>query len=164
MINGYNNPYNNVFGGVAFNQQRLQQLEQQNPHLVPQPPQPQQSGLVIRSRPVSNIAEAIAAQTVFDGSVDVFVDMSTGNIYTKQLNMQTGNCDFKTYVYQPPQDTSVAAESTALEKRIAELEAQLSKQGEVITDVQQFIANYGSGSNTAAKRKSGGNAANDGTE
>lgn len=85
-------------------QQRYQQLYpqyQQPPMYQPmQSPQPQQQNQVLKGRPVSSIEEAKAAQIEYDGSLFLFYDISTGNIYGRRLGID-GKPSFETYIPVP---------------------------------------------------------------
>lgn len=47
--------------------------------------------------PVSNIQEAISYRVAMDGTPTYFHNISTGEIYIKKTNRQTGVCDFETF-------------------------------------------------------------------
>lgn len=55
-------------------------------------------------RPVTSKAEVEVFQIPFDGSTTYFVDTSTGNIYSKTFDFQTGTAPVATYVKEivPP--------------------------------------------------------------
>lgn len=51
----------------------------------------------IKAIPVTSFDEAKAAMIDFDGSLFIFANIQNGEIYTKQLNINTGSCDLKVY-------------------------------------------------------------------
>lgn len=69
---------------------------------------PVQSRPILKSYPVASIEEARAAIIEFNGSLHIFYNIQTGEIYTKQMNMNTGLVDFK--VYQMQQDPNQQAQ------------------------------------------------------
>lgn len=115
--------------------QRLQQLEQQNPHLVnqqmqgmfPQQQMQPQTPSVLKGRQVSGVEEARASQVDFDGSVNYYIDIANGKIYTKQLGVD-GRAIFTTYgIEAPPAPEPSAGELVkTLEDRIQTLEQTVS--------------------------------------
>ena len=52
-------------------------------------------------RPVTSKAEAETAQVPFDGSTTYFVDTSSGKIYAKTFNFNTGAAPIVTYIQEP---------------------------------------------------------------
>lgn len=75
---------------------------QQNPNLYGGRQQPQQMQVptqqqFIKAIPVTSFDEAKAAMIDFDGSLFIFANIQNGEIYTKQLNINTGSCDLKVY-------------------------------------------------------------------
>lgn len=98
--------YNSNFGGQV-QQPMPQQMPmygqgQQNPNLYGGRQQPQQMQVptqqqFIKAIPVTSFDEAKAAMIDFDGSLFIFANIQNGEIYTKQLNINTGSCDLKVY-------------------------------------------------------------------
>lgn len=88
------NPYS--LGATGAMQQRLQSLEMQQatPQGAGYQSQPRP---VIKSFPVASLEEAKAAIIEFNGSIFIFYNIQNGEIYTKQLNINTGFVDFRVY-------------------------------------------------------------------
>lgn len=61
------------------------------------------SNYFFKGRPVSSKEEARVAQIDLDGSLWVFMDVSHGRIYTKQI-LNDASSDFRTYVLQQEED------------------------------------------------------------
>lgn len=83
---------------------------------------PAQGGAVWR--PVSSIEEAKNIQIQFDGGLYGFVNLASGEIYTKQFNFDTGSTDFTVYVKQaplPPVKYATADELAELRRDLNEL-------------------------------------------
>lgn len=57
-----------------------------------------------KGRPVSSKEEARVAQIDLDGSLWIFMDISHGRIYTKQI-LNDASSDFKTYILQEEDDS-----------------------------------------------------------
>ncbi len=60
----------------------------------------QQSFLTL---PVSNIQEATSYRVSLDGTPTYFHNMSTGEIYLKRTNRQTGTCEFEVFTKVMPE-------------------------------------------------------------
>lgn len=90
-------PYNSY-------QQPMQQYQMQ-PAQQYQPQQKPQANIIVR--PVASIEEARAMQTDFSGAMILMPDTAHGQIYTKQLNYNTGTADWGIYrrVQEQPQDS-----------------------------------------------------------
>lgn len=71
-----------------------------NPSMAPMGQQTQPGALFARY--VAGREEAVAAQVIPDGNLNVFVDMANGRIYTKAV-AGNGLSDFREYAFQPPQ-------------------------------------------------------------
>lgn len=86
-------------------QQRIQSRMQQDQYVQqPQMQYPQyqmqsvpQMQNMIKAIPVTSFDEAKAAIIDYDGSLFVFTNIKNGEIYTKQLNLNTGNADLNVY-------------------------------------------------------------------
>lgn len=70
-----------------------------NPSMAPMG---QQQPGALFARYVAGREEAVAAQVIPDGNLNVFVDMANGRIYTKAV-AGNGLSDFREYAFQPPQ-------------------------------------------------------------
>lgn len=60
-------------------------------------PANQTARVYLKALPVTSLEEAKAAIVDLDGSMYVFVNVSQGEIYTKQYNLANGTSDFLTY-------------------------------------------------------------------
>lgn len=121
MYNYY--PYQNPY------QQRLMQLEQQQPYQqAPQALGAPQSVPMLKGRIVGSIEEARAAQVDLDGSTTYFACPGESKIYTKSIGMN-GLPVFAVYALQQnEQDKKIYADSkelAALAQRVEKLEEAL---------------------------------------
>lgn len=67
----------------------------------------QLNGIFLKAMPVTSFKEAEAAM-VTDGNMYVFVNVSQGEIYTKQFNLMTGASEFLTYkLYKPTENAQM---------------------------------------------------------
>ena len=89
----------------------------------PQPMQMQRQYTQPRFKcvPVSSYDEAKNAVIDFDGSINVFVDVVNGKVYTKQIT-EAGLLQFRVY-----QEVLNKAPANPLEERVSMLEAQLNE-------------------------------------
>lgn len=100
--------FQNTYSPTQNAQQRLMQYEQMQQQFQQQLPmqqapmqqqfqQPvQQVPQTLKGRAVTGIDEARSAMIDFDGSVNVFLDIANGKIYTKQINLD-GTATLNTY-------------------------------------------------------------------
>lgn len=119
-ILGNNQGNNGVIPRLAVNNNQMQipQQRQQNPYqgnhingLLQNTPydnymgynsnlmQNSHNNYFFKGRPVSSKEEAKVAQIDLDGSLWVFIDMTHGRVYTKQI-LNDASSDFKTYILQ----------------------------------------------------------------
>ena len=73
----------------------------QPPQSVPQMQSVTSAPVGFACRPVTSKAEAETAQVPFDGSTTYFVDTSSGEIYAKTFNFNTGAAPIVTYIPEP---------------------------------------------------------------
>lgn len=109
------------YPSYGYNPMQTYMPQQQNMQPPPQP-QPMQGGVFCR--PVNSIEEAKNAQVQFDGSLYAFINLTAGQIYTKQFNFNTGSTDFEIYAKQlpaPPVVYATADEVAALRRELAAL-------------------------------------------
>ncbi len=87
--------------------QRPMQQYQMQPVQQYQPQQNPQANIIVR--PVASIEEARAMQTDFSGAMILMPDTAHGQIYTKQLNYNTGSADWGVYrrMQEQPQQESL---------------------------------------------------------
>ena len=123
---GYGQPqgYMPQAAQMAAQQAYAQQMQSQ---MMPQAPA--QPGVTVRL--VTSRDEATTAQIPFDATINVFVNMSAGEIYIKRFNPQTGGAWFADYVPKTPAEAKPAEEDApeyvtvdrfgALEARVSEL-------------------------------------------
>ena len=184
---GYN-PYPTGYNPIEANVQRMQQLAQQNPHLMqpyqqgyPQGMQAQQMQQAqpqppaLKGRTVTGIEEVRAAQIDFDGSLHIFPDSGGSRIYTKRIG-GNGAGVYETYVLQAPEDAPQAAQTTPGADMLAPAIAALAAIGERIGVLESKIDGMigggqngyatanATGRNAAKQRQSNSNAAADGGE
>lgn len=106
----YNNPisqynpvdrmnYNQMYSQPPMMQPYQQQFIPTNQNTA----QNSNQSFPIRVRSVTSIKEAEAVIPELDCTLDVFVNVPTGEIYTKQLNVMNGSAIFNTYVLKPQQ-------------------------------------------------------------
>lgn len=86
----YNNPYTNGYQNGFQPQQPM--IQQTAPAPV------MQSNVNVRM--VTSREEAIAAQIPFDATVNIFANLSAGEVYIKRFNIQTGKADFDVFKQQ----------------------------------------------------------------
>lgn len=111
------------YGGTGYNPGQTY-FPQPQPMQQPQI-QPMQGGVMCR--PVASIEEARAMQVQFDGSLYAFINLSAGEIYTKQFNFNTGSTDFEIYSKKAPAAPVVYAtadEVAALRRELAAMRGE----------------------------------------
>lgn len=98
MLYDYNNSYSSPMYGGNYN---YGMNRQQNPaglnNNLSMIPTNQTARVYLKALPVTSLEEAKAAIVDLDGSMYVFVNVSQGEIYTKQYNLANGTSDFLTY-------------------------------------------------------------------
>ena len=72
------------------------------------PPAPQMPAGALVCRAVTSRAEAEVFQIPFDGSTTYFVDTSSGNIYAKAFDMNTGTAPLVTYTRETARNVQYA--------------------------------------------------------
>lgn len=105
------------------------------PPAMPPAPQPlMQSGIVCRL--VASKEEAATTQIPFDGNPYVFPNLTAGEIYVKQFNINTGNTDFSTYTRYVPEPITYATadDIAALRLEIAALSKKNAKKKAEVTE------------------------------
>lgn len=107
-----------------------------NPPAPPPTVQPMMTGGMV-CRLVASKDEAATTQVPFDGNPYVFPNLTAGEIYVKQFNVNTGNTDFSVYTRFVPQPTTYATadDIAALRAEIAALTRRGGKKkAEVVDD------------------------------
>ena len=116
-------------------------------------PNNQSARVYLKALPVTSLEEAKAAIVDLDGSMYVFVNVSQGEIYTKQYNLANGTSDFLTYkLYQPtnvqPEEYFKKYDDT-LRKLVNDVEKLKGEMGNV-----RPITNAGSANGGSNKKQS----------
>lgn len=137
---GYN-PYGGYGIPTQMNQQMYpqttnymnpQQLQMQQ--MMAQTQQTQQPAVTVRL--VTNYNEADAAQIAFDNTINLFMNMASGEIYVKRFDPNSGRAPIVVYKQEQPQNAQEARVQhpeyatvemvTAIESRLNELADTLS--------------------------------------
>lgn len=116
--------YNQIPNPIMQYQQRLAQMEQQFPQFSQQPMQQSLQQQSLRATLVTNIQEAQASQIPLDGSITVFVNSASNEVYSKRVG-KDGLPEFKTYKGDEPPTKEV--EENPLESRIKALEEKIEQ-------------------------------------
>lgn len=131
--------------GQPMVSQPMQSISQNGIPNTLQPGQPK--GIVLTALPVTSIDEAKAAM-VTDGNMYVFVNVSQGEIYTKQFNLVTGTSDFYTYkLYKP---TEVAQSNFVTLEDLKKYDDTLDKLSKEIEGLKGGMANAKFGTNSSS--------------
>lgn len=129
----------NPYGGYGMPTQMTQQMYQQpaqqmymNPQqmqMMAQSQQVQQPSVTVRL--VTNYNEADAAQIAFDNTINLFVNMASGEIYVKRFDPSSGRAPIVIYRQEQPKSVQEARGQqpeyatvemvTAIENRLNEL-------------------------------------------
>ena len=124
---GYGQPTPQMYAQQAYAQQ-MQGMGQ----VMPQQAQPQ-----VITRMVTSRDEATTAQIPFDSTINVFLNMSAGEVYIKRFNPNTGGALFDEFIHparyqqmkeqeKPAQEYATVEMVQALEGRVSELADALS--------------------------------------
>lgn len=135
---GYN-PYGGYGVPIQMNQPMVQQTNQQmymNPQQIQMQQiaaqnQQMQQQIPVTVRFVSKYAEADAAQIAFDNTINLFINLASGEIYMKRFDMNSGQAPLVTYRQERPKTAQDESEDqiqyatvemvTAIENRLNEL-------------------------------------------
>ena len=134
---GYN-PYGGYGVPVQMSQPMVQQNQQMymNPQQfqmqqIPAQNQPVQQQIPVAVRFVTKYAEADAAQIAFDNTINLFINLASGEIYMKRFDMNSGQAPLVTYRQDRPKAAQDDAQRpveyatvemvTAIENRLNEL-------------------------------------------
>lgn len=134
---GYN-PYGGYGVPVQMSQPMVQQNQQMymNPQQfqmqqMPAQNQPVQQQIPVAVRFVTKYAEADAAQIAFDNTINLFINLASGEIYMKRFDMNSGQAPLVTYRQDRPKAAQDDAQRpveyatvemvTAIENRLNEL-------------------------------------------
>lgn len=139
---GYN-PYGGYGVPVPMNQQMYQQNNQQM-YMNPQQAQMQQIAtqnqqmqqqIPVTVRFVTKYNEADAAQIAFDNTINLFINLASGEIYMKRFDMNSGQAPVVTYRQDRPkaaQDESEQQIQYATVEMVAKIENRLNELADAI--------------------------------
>lgn len=138
----------NQYGGygvpVQMNQPMYQQTNQQM-YMNPQQAQIQQIAtqnqqmqqqIPVTVRFVTKYNEADAAQIAFDNTINLFINLSSGEIYMKRFDMNSGQAPIVTYRQERPKATQDEPEQTvqyATVEMVTAIETRLNELADAIT-------------------------------
>ena len=134
MAYGYN-PFGGGYGQPTpqmYAQQAYAQQMQGMGQAMPQQTQPQ-----VITRMVTSRDEATTAQIPFDSTINVFLNMSAGEVYIKRFNPNTGGALFDEFIHparyqqmkeqeKPAPEYATVEMVQALDSRVSELADALS--------------------------------------
>lgn len=139
---GYN-PYGGYGVPVQMNQPMYQQTNQQM-YMNPQQAQMQQIAtqsqqmqqqIPVTVRFVTKYNEADAAQIAFDNTINLFINLASGEIYMKRFDMNSGQAPVVTYRQDRPkaaQDESEQQIQYATVEMVAKIENRLNELADAI--------------------------------
>ena len=139
---GYN-PYGGYGVPIQMNQPMYQQTNQQM-YMNPQQAQMQQIAtqnqqmqqqIPVTVRFVTKYNEADAAQIAFDNTINLFINLASGEIYMKRFDMNSGQAPVVTYRQDRPkaaQDESEQKIQYATVEMVAKIENRLNELADAI--------------------------------
>ena len=139
---GYN-PYGGYGVPIQMNQPMYQQTNQQM-YMSPQQSQIQQIAaqnqqmqqqIPVTVRFVTKYNEADAAQIAFDNTINLFINLASGEIYMKRFDMNSGQAPVVTYRQERPkaaQDESEQQIQYATVEMVAKIENRLNELADAI--------------------------------
>ena len=139
---GYN-PYGGYGVPIQMNQPMYQQTNQQM-YMNPQQSQMQQIAtqnqqmqqqIPVTVRFVTKYNEADAAQIAFDNTINLFINLASGEIYMKRFDMNSGQAPVVTYRQDRPkaaQDESEQQIQYATVEMVAKIENRLNELADAI--------------------------------
>lgn len=140
---GYN-PYGGYGVPIQMNQPMYQQNNQQM-YMNPQQAQIQQIAtqnqqvqqqIPVTVRFVTKYNEADAAQIAFDNTINLFINLASGEIYMKRFDMNSGQAPIVTYRQERPKATQDEPEQTvkyATVEMVTAIETRLNELADAIT-------------------------------
>lgn len=140
---GYN-PYGGYGVPIQMNQPMYQQNNQQM-YMNPQQAQIQQIAtqnqqmqqqIPVTVRFVTKYNEADAAQIAFDNTINLFINLASGEIYMKRFDMNSGQAPIVTYRQERPKATQDEQEQTvkyATVEMVTAIETRLNELADAIT-------------------------------
>lgn len=139
---GYN-PYGGYGVPIQMNQPMYQQTNQQM-YMSPQQSQIQQIAaqnqqmqqqIPVTVRFVTKYNEADAAQIAFDNTINLFINLASGEIYMKRFDMNSGQAPVVTYRQDRPkaaQDESEQQIQYATVEMVEKIESRLNELADAI--------------------------------
>lgn len=138
----------NPYGGYGVPVQMNQPMYQQNNHqmymnsqqaqmqqIATQNQQMQQQ-IPVTVRFVTKYNEADAAQIAFDNTINLFINLASGEIYMKRFDMNSGQAPIVTYRQERPKATQDEPEQTvqyATVEMVTAIETRLNELADAIT-------------------------------
>lgn len=139
----------NPYGGYGVPVQMNQPMYQQNNHqmymnsqqaqmqqIATQNQQMQQQ-IPVTVRFVTKYNEADAAQIAFDNTINLFINLASGEIYMKRFDMNSGQAPIVTYRQERPKATQDEPEQTvqyATVEMVTAIETRLNELADAITN------------------------------
>lgn len=124
---GYGQPTQQMYAQQAYAQQ-MQGMGQ----VMPQQAQPQ-----VITRMVTSREEATTAQIPFDSTINVFLNMSAGEVYIKRFNPNTGGALFDEFIhparYQQMKEQEKPAPEYATVEMVQALEGRVSELADALS-------------------------------
>lgn len=129
---GYN-PFGGGYGQPQmYAQQAYAQQMQGMGQAIPQQAQPQ-----VITRMVTSREEATTAQIPFDSTLNVFLNMSAGEVYIKRFNPNTGGALFDEFIhpsrYQQMKEQEKPAQEFATVEMVAALDSRVSELADALS-------------------------------
>ena len=131
MAYGYN-PFGGGYGQPTpqmYAQQAYAQQMQGMGQAMPQQAQPQ-----VITRMVTSREEATTAQIPFDSTINVFLNMSAGEVYIKRFNPNTGGALFDEFIHPARYQQMKEQEKTAPEYATVEMVQALDNRVSELAD------------------------------
>ena len=139
---GYN-PYGGYGVPVQMNQPMYQQnnhhMNSQQAHMqqIATQNQQMQQQIPVTVRFVTKYNEADAAQIAFDNTINLFINLASGEIYMKRFDMNSGQAPIVTYRKERPKATQDEPEQTvqyATVEMVTAIETRLNELADAITN------------------------------
>lgn len=138
----------NPYGGYGVPVQMNQPMYQQNNHQmymnsqqaqmqqISTQNQQMQQQIPVTVRFVTKYNEADAAQIAFDNTINLFINLASGEIYMKRFDMNSGQAPIVTYRQERPKATQDEPEQTvqyATVEMVTAIETRLNELADAIT-------------------------------
>lgn len=143
---GYN-PYGGYGVPVQMGQPMYQPMytnpqQAQMQQMLAQNPQVQQPNVTVRL--VTNYNEADAAQIAFDSTINLFVNLASGEIYLKRFDSSSGRAPIVVYRQDQPktaQEVSSAHPEYATVEMVTAIESRLNELTEAVAARRRGVRN-----------------------